>query len=407
MTSATPPVVVGAAMTCFGRTEAGLRGLAEQATAEALADAELSARDVHQVYFGNGAAGLLQGQEMIRGQVLLRDTGLLGSMVINVENACASSSTAFYLAVNAVRSGAAGIAMAIGAEQMVLPDKARVFGCLASATDTERRADMLQVVRETALGQARVASASPTASPLMDHYAAKGRDYMARTGATVDDLARVVVKSRAFGAGNPRAHFTRPTTVEEVLATRLISEPLHLAMCAPISNGAAAIVVVSPEIASRRGLAGVGVLGVAVVSNDPSSAISPTRAASGRTYEEAGVGPEEVSFAEVHDAAASAELIIMEELGLCPEGTAFEFLRGGRTRLAGDIPVNTSGGLMSRGHPLGATGCGQLVEVVDQLRGRCGIRQVASPRFGLAQNGGGVLDGDEATVTVSILERLA
>lgn len=400
----TQAYIGGAAMTDFGKAGPGLRALSEQAAAAALADAGLDPRDVQQVYFGNGAAGLLQGQEMIRGQVLLRDTGLLGSAVINVENACASSSTAFFLACAAVSSGQVDVALAMGSEQLVVPDKTRSFAALAAATDTERRDDMRAVVRQLALGE-QGEEELPSASPLMDHYATKGQEYLDRSGATVEDLALLVVKSRSFGALNPRAHFTGGATLEQVLASRLISPPLHMHMCAPLSNGAAAVVVLSAAEAARRGLDQVRVRGVSVLSNDPGSAHSPTRQASRQAYERAGVGPDEVDFAEVHDAAAPAELIIMEELGLAAPETAFKMVRQGETGPGGRLPVNTSGGLMSRGHPIGATGCAQLVELADQLRGRSGARQVEGARIGLAQNGGGVLDGDEATVTVSLLER--
>jgi acetyl-CoA acetyltransferase len=240
----------------------------------------------------------------------------------------------------------------------------------------------------------------------MEHYAAKGQDYLDRTGATEEDLALLVVKSRRFGSLNPRAHFTKETTVEEVLGGRLINAPLRMAMCAPLSNGAAAVVVMSEAAARARGRDQVRVLGVSVRSNDPGSGTSPTAAASREAFERAGVGPEDVDFAEVHDAAAPAELIIMEELGLAAHGTAFKMLRNGETGLGGSLPINASGGLLSRGHPIGATGCAQVVELADQLRGRSGRRQVDGARIGLAQNGGGVLEGDEATVTVSVLERV-
>lgn len=395
----------GAAVTDFSKTGPGLRALSEQAVAAALADAGVEAREVQQVYFGNGAAGLLQGQEMIRGQVLLRDTGLLGSAVINVENACASSSTAFFLACAAVASGQVDVAVAMGAEQLVVPNKPRSFAALASATDTERRGNMRAVVRQLALGEEGTEEL-PSSSPLMEHYAAKGQEYLDRSGATVEDLALVVVKSRTFGALNPRAHFTNGATLEQVLASRLISPPLHMHMCAPLSNGAAAVVLLSQAEAVRRGLNQVRVQAVSLLSNDPSSPHSPTRKAAQQAFERAGISPEDVDLAEVHDAAAPAELIIMEELGLAAPDSAFKLVRLGETGPGGRLPVNTSGGLMSRGHPIGATGCAQIVELADQLRGRAGTRQVDGARIALAQNGGGVLDGEEATVTVSVLERI-
>jgi acetyl-CoA acetyltransferase len=392
-------------MTPFGKTADGVGALAAAAVAATLTDAGLTPADVGHVYFGNAAAGLLQGQEMIRGQVFLRDTGLLGKTIVNVENACASSTTAFMLAVNAVAGGITDVALAVGAECLVVPAKTRTFAALASATDTERRADMKQIVNVYALGEGDPGDLPPAASPIMAHYAGKARAYLERTGASVEDLARVVVKSREYGRLNPVAQFRSGTTVEQVLAGRVIADPLRLAMCAPVGNGAAAVVVVSERVAARLGRQDVRVRAVSLVSNDPGSGVTPARRAALLAYESAGVDPADVDLAEVHDAAAPAELALMEDLLLCGEGDAFKWVRDGRTGLGGDRPVNTSGGLLSRGHPIGATGCGQLVEIVDQLRGRAGDRQVAGARLGLAQNGGGVLGDDEATVAVSVLER--
>jgi len=398
--------VAGAAMTPFGRTTATLPELCGAAVRDALADATVSARDVGAVFFGNSAAGLLQGQEMIRGQVYLRDTGLLGAAVVNVENACAASSTAFSLACAAIASGQVDVALAVGAEKMAVPDKARTFAALAAATDTERDPVMRALVWDLALGGV-AHPAPPASSPLMEHYAAKGREYLDSAGADVTDLARVVVKSRWFGSMNPNAHFQRTVSLEEVLAARVISPPLLLPMCAPVSDGAAALVVMNERAARASGRADLKVLASTIASNDPTDAVSPTRRAATAAYERAGLGPADVDLVEVHDAAAPAELILLEELDLTPPGTAVKLLRDGVTGPGGALPVNGGGGLLSRGHPIGATGAAQLVELVDQLRGRAGARQVPDARVGLAQNGGGVFHGDEATVTVTILVRRA
>jgi acetyl-CoA acetyltransferase len=394
--------VAGAAMTPFGRASQSLSDLCVAAVRDALADAGISPAAVGAVFFGNSAAGLLQGQEMIRGQVYLRDTGLLGAAIVNVENACAASSSAFSLACTAVAAGQVDVALAVGAEKMAVPDKVRAFAALAAATDTERDPVMRALVWDLALGGSAEPS-PPASSPLMEHYAAKGREYLDRAGAGVEDLARVVVKSRLYGSLNPRAHFRQAVDLDEVLAARVISPPLLLPMCAPISDGAAALVVMSPRAARAAGRAGVTVRACTIVSNDPTSAVSPTRRAATAAYERAGLGPADIDVVEVHDAAAPAELILLEELDLTPPGTAVKLLRDGTTGPGGALPVNTGGGLLSRGHPIGATGAAQLVELVDQLRGRAGARQVPGARVGLAQNGGGVFAGDEATVTVTIL----
>ena len=397
--------IAGTGMTPFGRDTPALVHLVENAVSEALGDAGIEAGDVQQVFFGSASAGLLQGQEMIRGQVLLRDTGLLGSMIVNVENACATSSTAAHLAIAAVRSGAADVAMAVGAEQLVVEQRTRTFAALASATDTVRRADMRLLVEAYALGSAPSDGIDLSASPFMAHYAAKGKVYLELHGGSPADLAEVVVASRAHGALNPRAQFRRPTSVEEVLAGRVIADPFRIAMCSPVGNGAAAVVVMSERAARRAGRATVRVRATALVSNNPTAAVNPTTSAARRAFEAAALDPAQVDVAEVHDAAASALLIAVEDLELARPGMALHLLRNGQFDCAGRLPVNTGGGLLSRGHPIGATGCAQLVELADQLRGRAGSRQVPQARIALAHNAGGVLDGDEAVVAVTILGR--
>ena len=223
--------------------------------------------------------------------------------------------------------------------------------------------------------------------------------------ATDDDLARVSVKNRAHAVLNPNAQFRTPITADEVLASRMIADPLRLLMCAPIGDGAAAVVVASPAAARRLGGGRVTVAACALTSNgaDPAAA-RPAERAARAAYDQAGVGPMDVDVAEVHDACSAAELWMYEQLGFCGPGDGPKLLADGATALGGRLPVNTSGGLLSRGHPLGATGCGQLVELVDQLRGRAGDRQVPGARVALAHNAGGMLDRtDEAAAVVTIL----
>lgn len=394
--------IAGTGITPFGRTDRTLPQLAASAVADALADAGIEPRDVGLVLFGNAAAGLLQGQEMIRGQVALADTGLLGTGIINVENACASASSALYLAVQAV-AGGMDIAMAVGAERLTAGGNLRAFGALAAATDTIRQPQMRDLVGQMTLGITPEGGPVDVASsPLMEHYAAKSTGFLKAHGGEIADLARVVVKSRAGAAFNPLAQFRNPTTIEEVLAARPITEPLTLPMCSPIGDGAAAVVVVSDRVARRLGST-VKVRSCALVSHDPTTG-PPAHQAGRIAYEQAGVGPQDIDVAEVHDAAAGAELWLLHELGLRSPNGVIADLRAGRTSLGGATPVNTGGGLLSRGHPIGATGTAQIVELADQLRGRSGGRQVAS-RLALAQNGGGVFYGDEAVVVVSVLER--
>jgi acetyl-CoA acetyltransferase len=394
-------LIAGAGMTRFGKfPQRSLKRLAGEAVADALDDAGTAAADVELVFFANAAAGVVNGQESIRGQATLRETALHGVPVVNVENACASASTAVHLAVNAVGSGQCEVAVAVGAEKLHHPDRSRTAAAFAGAIDVERREEL----------EARVygeAGGAPGAGSLfMDVYADLARRYMERSGATVADLAAVAVKARANGALNERAQFRETVSVDEVLAARPIAGPLTLFMCSPIGDGAAALVLCSRDHARRTAVAQpVLVRGAALVSGSDDETVAPavTRAAR-RAYAQAGVGPEDVDVVELHDAAAPAELIAYEELGLCAEGEAPALLASGATALGGRVPVNPSGGLLARGHPIGATGCAQLVELVDELRGRCGDRQVPGARVALAENAGGFLGRDGAAATVTILE---
>jgi acetyl-CoA acyltransferase len=386
--------VLGTGMTAFGKFPGrSLRELTAEAVGEAVADAEIPACDIEMAFFANAAAGLVTGQEMVRGQVALRDTGLLGIPIFNVENACASGSSAVALAHAAVASGQCELALAVGAEKLVHPDKQRSFAALASAVDLERRAQL-----EALIG------GEPSGSLFMDVYAYLARDYMAASGATTRDFARVAVKNHRHGVANPKAQYREELTVDQVLASRVVSDPLTLLMCSPIGDGAAALVLGSEARARSRGGPTVRIRAAALVSGTDDGTPAAVRAAA-RAYETAGIGPDEVDVAEVHDAAAPAELQIYEELGLCPEGGGPALLASGATTFGGRVPVNPSGGLLSKGHPVGASGCAQLVELADQLRDRAGDRQVAHAQVGLAENAGGFLGPDHAVASVTILSR--
>lgn len=393
--------ILGTGLTWFGKFEdATIRTLAETAVADALADAGVESSEVGMVFFGNAAAGVLSGQEMIRGQVALRHTGLLGKPIVNVENACASSSTAFALAVSAVASGETEIAIAIGAEKLTHPDKERSFAAIGSAVD------LLEIDR--IMADVHGDQGDPGGgrrSLFMDIYAAEAREYMARTGATVEDFALAAVKSHRHGALNPKAQYRAPVSVEEVLGSRMVSSPLTLLMCSPIGDGAAAVVVGTRQRAARLPGPRVRVRAAVLVSGTdygPGGLGTVPRAAA-TAYERAGIAPSDVDVVELHDAAASAELVVTEHLGLCAPGDGAKLLRSGATALGGSCVVNPSGGLLSRGHPIGATGCAQLVELADQLRGRGNGRQVDGARVALAENAGGFLGPDNAATTVTIL----
>lgn len=391
--------VAGVGMTPFVKSsELTVSALARWAAADACADAGIKLGDVELVFYGNATEGLMTGQEMIRGQATFQGTAATGIPIVNVENACASSSTAVHLAMMAVQSGQADVVLALGAEKMSHPDKGRAMRALGSAVNLER----LSSLRADLYGDGEPG----TGSLFMDIYADMAQEYMAQAQVTERDFAEVVVKSHRHASLNPRAQYRELVTVDEVLSSRLISSPLRLLMCSPVGDGAAAVVVCSARAARRLGRAQVRILASTLVSGraDADKSTAVERAAK-LAYERAGVGPEDLSVVEVHDAAAPAELMMYEELGLCARGDGAGMLARGETVLGGPRPVNTSGGLISKGHPVGATGCAQLVELTEQLRGTADRRQVEGARVGLAENAGGYLGPDPAAVCVTILGR--
>ena len=253
-------------------------------------------------------------------------------------------------------------------------------------------------------------SGDPGTAPrsfFMDLYAGMARDYMRVSGATAEDFAAVVVKNQHNGARNPRAQYGSELTIADVLASRKVVDPLTLLMCSPISDGAAAAVIVSGRVAARLGVSGPRITASVVVSGNRHDKADPTAGSTARAaraaYEQAGLGPDDLDVAEVHDASAPAELIVYEQLGLAAPGGAPELLASGRTALDGALPVNTSGGLLSKGHPIGASGLAQICEATWQLRSQAGARQVPGARVALTQNGGGWLEGDSAAMGVHIL----
>jgi acetyl-CoA acyltransferase len=384
-------VIGGVGMTPFGKfLERNLKSLSDEAVGLALKDARATADDVDRIFFGNAAAGVVTGQEMIRAQSSLRNTGLDGKPMYNIENACASGSSALNLAWLSIASGQSETALVVGIEKLSHEDKAVSFGAFAKAVDLEE-----PLPEGVTTG---------TGSLFMDLYAAKARKWMDKTGVTASDFARVVVKSRRAGSLNPVAQFRKETTVEEVLESRMVSNPLTLFMCSSIGDGAAALFVCSEEYALKHDIRPVYIRASSIVSAkaDGSGELVAVRAARA-AYEESGIGPSDVHVVELHDASAPAELIHYENLGLCAPGEAAKLIRSGDTDIGGRISVNPSGGLLSRGHPMGATGVAQIVELTEQLRGTAGARQRPGAKVALAENNGGQLAGDSAVALVTIL----
>lgn len=407
-------VVAGVGMTKFGKfLDRGLKSLAQEAVGDALKDAGVETSDVQLAVVGNAVAGLITGQECIRGQVVLREAGIGGIPIFNVENACASASSAFHLAWQQVSSGRVDVALALGVEKLTHPDKAVSFRAFSSAVDVELVMALMEALKPPEGADAPAASGGEEKkegggggkSMFMDIYSAIIRGHMDKYGTTQEQIAKVAVKSHYHGSLNPRAQYQDEVTLEEVLASREVSYPLTLLMCSPIGDGAAAAVLMSPEYARSKGVTGPKVAASVVVSGGlPGVATELAEERAGKlAYEMAGLGPDDVNVAEVHDATAAAEILAYEDLGFCGRGEGGRMVDEGATTLGGRLPVNTSGGLVSKGHPVGATGIAQLCEITWQLRGEAGPRQVEGARVGLTQNGGGFLGNDAAAQAVHVL----
>lgn len=376
-----------------------------------LEDARLAdGTDIEMGWFAN-ATMHLEGQHGSRGQVLsipLVREGLLPARMpfVNVENACAGGSSAFLGAALAIGAGQADLALAIGVEKLYDPDGQGRLHAFTGALDVfdphEWQNYYAAAGRELVFG--------PDRSPFMDTYAAQASYHMQRWGTTAWQLAEAAAIAHTYAVDNPRAQYRFGATAESVLADRMVSEPLTRAMCAPLGDGAAAVLVCSDsflaaqprEVAARAvTVRGLGMAGGAYRGLDEPGLAS---VAAAKAYRRTGLTPADIDVAEVHDATSFGQIYQAEMLGFCDAGEGGKLIESGETRLRGRIPLNTSGGLVAKGHPIGATGCSMLYELMEQLRGEAGARQVEGARFGLAENGGGVIGFDEAVAVVTILE---
>lgn len=396
-------LIAGVGMTRFGKhLDRSLSSLAHEAINAALEDAGLEARDVQAAWAGAAGAPIMTGQTLVAGQVILRKMGMGRIPVINIENACATGSTAFQQACTMVTLGAYDVVLAFGVEKLFHPDKARTFAVLGGAIDTEHPEELLDYV---AHGQT-AENAGKARSLFMDIYARMARDYSALSGAKSAHYARISAKNSLHGSLNPLAQFRDRLSAEDVLAAPMISAPLTLPMCSPIGDGAAAAIIVSPRFARERGISAP----VRVLSSVLASSFDPlpgqpglTEWAARESYDQAGISPSDVDCVELHDATTPAELICCEALGLCAPGEGPALLDSGATTLGGRVPVNVSGGLVRKGHPISATGLAQIHELTLQLRHRAGRRQVEHARVAVAENGGGFLGRDAAVVAITVL----
>jgi len=406
----TQAVVGGVGMTRFGKQmERGLKDLGAEAVHSAVADAGLALDDMQAAFVGNCAAGTVTGQESIRGQVILDPLGIGRIPIINVENACASGSTAFYLACAMVTAGIHDTVLALGVEKLSHPDKAVSFAAFAGAVDVEEVQALLAglAAQTEDSGGNGNGGAGKARSMFMDIYASAARMHMEKWGTTAEQFAAVASKNSYHGSLNPRAQFREALSVDDVMQSPMIVPPLTRPMCSPIGDGAAAVVVMSETKARELGISHPVHVATTVLHsgwNHPPGGAGTVELCTEEAYEEAGIGPNDLDVVELHDASAPAEVMMYESLGLCGPGEGGKLAESGDTRLGGRVPVNTSGGLLRKGHPVGATGAAQIVELTEQLRGSSGDRQVDGARIGLAQNGGGKKGNDAAAMCVTILQ---
>lgn len=404
--------VIGIGHTAFGKfLERNIKSLTEEAVALAFKDAQIEKGDLGSAFFGNAMQGLVTGQEMVRGQVALRHTGIGAIPIVNCENACATGSTAFHLAWQSISGGHVDVALAVGAEKLFMEDTATMFRNYDAGMDMEILEDNRTRWDAEAkkIGKEDFGADKPR-SFAMDMYASICRAHMETFGTTQNDLAYIAAKNHNHSVHSPFAQYRKPMTVEEIMAARPVVYPLTAPMCAPIGDGAAAAILCSEDylnqnLDSRPVKIRASILGS---GSDRPQGFGPDHIStrlSKLAYEMAGLGPEDIDVLELHDASAMGEIIQFEGLGFCSWGEAAAVAKTGATALGGSIPVNPSGGLVSKGHPLGATGIGQIAEIVMQLRDEAGKRQVKGARIGMTENGGGFVGVEEASMVIHIFEK--
>ena len=382
-----PVAVIGIGKTAFGAfADRDLRSLAVEANQKAIEDAHISPKLIEAFYLGNFAGPSFVGQNHLAPYIAAA-SGLAGIPATRFEAACASSGAAFFHAVSGVASGLYDIVLATGVEKMTSQTTPKVAEILAGAGDLS--------------GEVKAGATFPAL------FAMIARRHMHQYGTTREQMAAVAVKNHSNGAKNPAAHMRKVITLEQALKGKPVSDPLTVYDCSLVSDGASAVILAPLERAAEFTAKPVRVLGIAQTSDyvaldekDDITTFRSLREAAAKAYRMAGVKPSDIEFAEVHDCFTIAEILALEDLGFVAKGEGGPFTLAGHTCLKGRLPVNASGGLKAKGHPVGATGVGQIYDVVQQIRGEAGERQLDRHRLGLAQN----LGGSGATSVVSILE---
>jgi acetyl-CoA C-acetyltransferase len=381
-----PVAVIGIGKSHFGAfPDRDLRSLAVEAGQKALADAHVEPSQVEAFYLGNFAGPSFVGQNHLAPYVA-NGLGVTGVPATRFEAACASSGAAFFHAVSAVAAGLYDVVLVNGVEKMTSQPTPKVTEILAAAGDL--------------CGEVRAGATFPAL------FAMIARRHMYQYGTTREQLAAVAVKNHANGAKNEFAHMRKVISMEQALAGKPISDPLTVYDCSLISDGAAAVVIAPLERAAEFTDKAVRVLGVAQTSDyvaldekDDITTLRAVQTAAAKAYRMAGVNAADIQFAEVHDCFTIAEILAIEDLGFIAKGQGGPYTLAGKTCIAGERPINASGGLKSKGHPVGATGVGQICDVAQQIRGEAGERQIRNHSLGLAQN----LGGSGATCVVTVL----
>ncbi len=450
----------------FGKyLDKSIKDLTAETVLPCLKEAELDKKDIQALWFSNSAWGIAKGQSTIRGQVALRPIGIEAIPITNIENACASGSTAFHHAWLGIASGLHDITMAVGAEKIHHPNKYSVFAGFLGGLDIENITETIANISDFGMNDedkknmethiekyahvkknskkpkkrkksstgkiqnikdayktylrlgewlgydvakmlAKLSSGDH--SPFMDVYGYIARQHMKKYGSTPEQLAVIASKNHFHSSLNPNAQYTFTVTPEQVLADRMVSWPLTRGMCAPIGDGAASAILCDGDTVKKLGLGSQAVkIRASVLGSGRDREfddIDIGERLSKIAYEKSGLGPDDVNVAEVHDATAYGELHQAEALGFCKEGEGGILAKNGATKIGGKIPINPSGGLESRGHPIGASGLAQIHELITQLRGNAGQRQVEGARIALAENGGGALGQEEAAMCIHIFE---
>jgi acetyl-CoA acetyltransferase len=377
--------VIGVGMTKLGKyPETTLTDMACKAYLKAIKDAGISPKEIEAAFIGHVRQ---PGQGAMLGQRIMREVGVTGIPILNVENICSSGSSAVWCAYHLIASGQFDVAMALGVEKLSV---------LGKGVIPPRQEDLEGLQGAT----------------LPSYFAMVARRHMYEHGTTIEQLAKVSIKNHRNGCLNPYAQFQKEISFEEISHSPMVADPLTVLHCCPTGDGAAAAILCSQNVAKRLSTKPIEIVASVLKSGTfeggwrDLTTNDQTKRAAQEAYEIAGIGPEDLDVIELHDCFTIAEIFHYENLGLCKQGEGGRLIDEGVTELGGRIPVNPSGGLLAKGHPLGATGVAQIVEVVWHLRGEAGQRQIPQANVGLTHCLGGVIDGlDLGACTVHLLKR--